>query len=475
MKGGKEFDNRDVVPYNPYLARRFEAHINVEVVTSLKSVKYLFKYTFKGHDRAALELHDGNEVAAHVDARYVGPAEACWRLFGFPLQGMSHHVERLAVHLPQMQAVLFAEGAERQAAAAASTQQTTLTAWFELNAATPAYRDVLYTEIPTRCVWHKQSRKWGPRKQQAAKILGRMHGAHPAEGERYFLYLLLLHVPGAQSFEDLLRVPHRHDPAASFREAAVLRGLLHDDAEYAAALEEAEKTHMPKQFRIFFAHLLMACDIQDATALWLRFRDSFAEDFALASCDRRFDAALAHIQDVLSSFSKKTSDFGLPLPVAFSLEAFHNRDLRAELSRDADLEGQVATEMRSKMYPLQAQAFDLIAAAIDAGEGGVFFVDGPGGSGKSYLFEALIHHTRGRHLVALACAWSGLAATLLPGGRTVSSLFGLPVPLLEEGVAQYQVKPRSTKGKLLQAAAALFWDEASMTPRIAVENANDCL
>jgi hypothetical protein len=56
-------------------------------------------------------------------------------------------------------------------------------------------------------------------------------------------------------------------------------------------------------------------------------------------------------------------------------------------------------------------------------------LDGPGGTGKSFVFEALLAWTRGRGEIALACAWSGLAATLLTGGRTCHSTFGLPVPL----------------------------------------------
>ena len=46
------FDTRWVVPYNPYLSRKYAAHINVEVSTSLKSLKYLYKYVYKGFDKA---------------------------------------------------------------------------------------------------------------------------------------------------------------------------------------------------------------------------------------------------------------------------------------------------------------------------------------------------------------------------------------------------------------------------------------
>jgi hypothetical protein len=45
-------DNRWVVPYNPYLTRRYKAHINVEICSSIKAIKYLYKYVYKGKDRS---------------------------------------------------------------------------------------------------------------------------------------------------------------------------------------------------------------------------------------------------------------------------------------------------------------------------------------------------------------------------------------------------------------------------------------
>lgn len=55
-KGRHELDNRWVVPYNPYLCQKFDCHINVEVCATIKAVKYIYKYVYKGHDRAQVEV-----------------------------------------------------------------------------------------------------------------------------------------------------------------------------------------------------------------------------------------------------------------------------------------------------------------------------------------------------------------------------------------------------------------------------------
>ena len=57
-KNGREFtfDNRYVVPYNPYLSRKFRSYINVEVYTSVKCVKYIHKYIYKGHNIITAEF-----------------------------------------------------------------------------------------------------------------------------------------------------------------------------------------------------------------------------------------------------------------------------------------------------------------------------------------------------------------------------------------------------------------------------------
>jgi hypothetical protein len=52
------YDNRYVVPYNPGLSRKYNSHINVEVTTGVRAVKYIYKYIYKGEDRAMIMVGD---------------------------------------------------------------------------------------------------------------------------------------------------------------------------------------------------------------------------------------------------------------------------------------------------------------------------------------------------------------------------------------------------------------------------------
>ncbi len=51
-------------------------------------------------------------------------------------------------------------------------------------------------------------------------------------------------------------------------------------------------------------------------------------------------------------------------------------------------------------------------------QGASFFIDGPGGTGKTFLYDTLLAYVRGNGDIALAVASSGIAALLLEGGRT---------------------------------------------------------
>ncbi|KAI5385907.1 hypothetical protein KIW84_072492 [Lathyrus oleraceus] len=59
LNRNKSVDNRWVVPYNPWLLLKYDCHINVDICSNIKSIKYLYKYVYKGSDRVAMEVHRG--------------------------------------------------------------------------------------------------------------------------------------------------------------------------------------------------------------------------------------------------------------------------------------------------------------------------------------------------------------------------------------------------------------------------------
>ncbi|WKY01340.1 hypothetical protein Q1695_015385 [Nippostrongylus brasiliensis] len=134
--GQNQFDNRHVVPYNPYISLLLNAHINVEVCGYIQAVKYLYKYVYKGPNRASVRITDQrshpstNAIVAHFNARYLCAPEAIHHMLQFDCQTKSDTVCRLEVHLPDFQSVTFSPGAERVALERATFRNTTLMAWF---------------------------------------------------------------------------------------------------------------------------------------------------------------------------------------------------------------------------------------------------------------------------------------------------------------------------------------------------------
>jgi ATP-dependent DNA helicase PIF1 len=96
----------------------------------------------------------------------------------------------------------------------------------------------------------------------------------------------------------------------------------------------------------------------------------------------------------------------------------------------------------------QRSAYDKILSVVDTNIGGVFFVDGPGGTGNTYLYKALLAAVRSQEKIAVAIAKSGVAASIMPGGRTAHSRFKIPLTI-DDG-AECSFTKQSGISKLLQ-------------------------
>ena len=93
----------------------------------------------------------------------------------------------------------------------------------------------------------------------------------------------------------------------------------------------------------------------------------------------------------------------------------------------------------------------------------LFFVDGPGGCGKTFLYNTLLSCVRGKSLDAIAVASSGIAAEILEGGRTAHSTFQIPIPIEDHSTCK--IKRQSSLAKRIIEASLIIWDEAPMMDR----------
>ena len=153
--------------------------------------------------------------------------EAIWRLSGYKMHEQSRTIYKLAVHLPEQQRVYYKEGEEALAPDRASTRNTHLTAWFELNNNDANAHQILYPDIPKHYVFNDRDKKWTLRRRGGDRIISGMYSISPTDPEKFYLRSLLLHVPGATCYDDLKMVDGLL--VDSFREACIERHLLTDD------------------------------------------------------------------------------------------------------------------------------------------------------------------------------------------------------------------------------------------------------
>jgi hypothetical protein len=378
---------------------------------------------------------------------------------------------QLQLHLENMHMVSFKEGQDIQRVVnREGVEKSMLTEYFEANRLHEEARGILYRDFPEWYTWQKKNKFWKRRSVKKdgtpSRIqVGRIVSAHPAEGERYYLRVLLNHVTGATSYDDLKTVNGEILP--SFREAAQRMGLIEGDNTLDDSLTKSTLYEMPSSLRRLFATILVFCEPSDVRGLWDKHFDAMSEDY------RRNDPSdvvveqkvLIDIRNMLQSMGKDIKSFPLP---DIDEEYDSANGVAREIFEESIIEpSDEDKNLSDSLNTDQRVAYDDIMSAVDANEGGVFFVDGPGGTGKTFLYRALLATVRGQKKIAVATATSGVAASIMPGGRTAHSRFKIPLSIDDGGFCTFT--KQSGTAKLLQLASLIIWDEASMTKRQAVE------
>ncbi|XP_076032444.1 uncharacterized protein LOC143020167 [Oratosquilla oratoria] len=366
-----------------------------------------------------------NELMIDIKDRHV--------LGEYKMYEQSHTVYRLALHLPDQQQVYYKPGEQRQAAARAEGQDTQLTVWFKLNQSDVDAKAQLYTDIP-----EYPSNTW-TRRQRHRQIVTRMYSASPRNAEKFHLRMLLLHVPGATSFDDLKTVGGEQLP--TFKDACIRLQLLEDDNELEMALSEAAIYQMPRQLLNMFAMICLFNTPQNALQLWNDNKHLMIEDL-LCQYDNNVaeNIALHRINMILNENGMNCAMLGLPEPISDPPAIQHMEEIQEVNPEVLNIE--------------QRYVFNSVINAVSEIDRGLetnhrlFYLDAPGGSGKTFLYNMIHDYLVAQNVAVSTSAWTGIAATLLKNGKTLHSVFKLPVPLTE--TITCNIPPNSDQANILR-------------------------
>ncbi len=144
-----------------------------------------------------------------------------------------------------------------------------------------------------------------------------------------------------------------------------------------------------------------------------------------------------------------------------------NPQLVAELDYDRDVLHDYVNQHLPRLNICQETAVTAVFNAIAQGEGAIFFLDGPGGSGKTFVYSVLLASIRRDGHVAIAVASSGIAVLLLEGGRTSHSVFKIPIAIGRDSMCS--IPMQSDFAELFRKAKLIVWDEAPAQHRHCAE------
>ncbi|UYV82208.1 hypothetical protein LAZ67_21001338, partial [Cordylochernes scorpioides] len=99
----------------------------------------------------------------------------------------------------------------------------------------------------------------------------------------------------------------------------------------------------------------------------------------------------------------------------------------------------------------------------------------PGGTGITFLISIILATIRSQNNIALAIASSGIAATILDGGRTAHSALKLPLNMQVIETPTCNISKYSGMGKVLRSCQLIIWGECTMAHKKSLEALNRTL
>ncbi|XP_062210318.1 uncharacterized protein LOC133911879 isoform X1 [Phragmites australis] len=285
--------------------------------------------------------------------------------------------------------------------------------------------------------------------------------------------MLLMIVKGAKSYKDIRT--YQGIVYNTFKETCAARGLLGDDTEWLNAFNEAITWGSSPQLRQLFVTMLLFCDVKDEFSLfekiWFYLGDDIQRRLKETLRNPNFSLPLPELKDMildeisilLNKHGANIKDYNLPSKSEKTSQYFVNRLIDDEMSYNlSELEMESAS-LCSRLNPEQMEAFQQIVHCASNEIPGFFFVSGFGGTGKTFLWNAIVSFLRAKGRIVLTVASSGVAALLLPGGRTAHSRFKIPLNIDDDTVCD--IKRGTMLAELIHKTSLVIWDEALMTHR----------
>ena len=521
----KKIDNSYVVPYNAGLLLRYNCHINVEICSTVRAVSYIYKYIYKGPDRAIFEFIKEQEAAKekddqpydetkkHINGRYIGVTEACWRLLRFKMDDQTPTVVPLDYKLPNdfdvtipMEDMAEAERRVREA------NFHRLNAFFRNNyiekkenkptmdqtntrIIKPQSCDLLYSEYP-QYYRYTQNKIWQRRKNNTGVHIAYIPSLTRKNGEVYFLKLLLDNIRGPTCYRDLLVYPNDGSMHfVTFKEACQARGLLNDDKDIINTLTDICTTGIKSEARAIFASYLREGEILNPGIVWNSIKHLIHGDI-MNKAERSYSrlnktlvkigrdhwrnekmaqsTALYEIDRLMKYYDNDSIvNYGFHLPKETEIFKYTHRHLAYYLEHNYPPEENKRKAMLNigMMTKEQFTIYQCLMAKIynqkKNNMKNCVFIQAAGGTGKSFILQSLCSAVRGNGDIALIVAASGIAALNFEGGRTVHSRFKVPLNANEYDTCE--LEKDSLTAELIKQAKVIIWDEAIMQDKNILE------
>ncbi|KAF8050757.1 hypothetical protein N665_1890s0003 [Sinapis alba] len=438
VKDGAVMNNTSVVPHNIDILKKYEAHINVEWCNRTSAVKYLFKYITKGVDKATAVLEKGNntstfekgkevvtkqrnEIQDFIECCYLSACESMWQIFAFHIHKRKPPMQKLIIHLEGEHNITVKETNDLgRVIRKPRIEKTMFTEWMVLCRRSEFAQTLTYVQIP----------------EYFGVQIGRIVTVHPSSGDHYSLRILINKIKGPRSYDELKTCNVVKYP--DYKSVFYARGYLDNDVLWHESISECSTWATPSQLRDMFVTFLINCFVSSPKDLWEHSWKSMSEEILykrqsilghknLQVDDENLEQyTLIEVEKLMRMHERSLNDFGgIPKIKPVLLKELGNNLWNQELDYDVAEETLKHEIQYNQLNDEQRVVYNAVLESIEKKKGKLFFVNGAGGTGKTFLYQTLISRLRSRKQIVLPVTSSGIAALLLPNGRTTHSRFNI--------------------------------------------------